>query len=130
MILTRRAFIPLAASCVMAMTLVAQTAKVQPLTDSESIRAKHIYEESKRIEAEKSAFDAEIGQKYAGKGLYLFEYSEDFKYIVPKTSPTCSGYCWPSSQWLNCPGNVACFTASPANLSVINPVSLKDQTKW
>ena len=76
-----------------------QTAKVVALTPEDAAKAKALYAEQARVEENIAQLRDRISMVYLDPGWFTgFEFSEDFKYIVPASQPLPSvtnGYTWP-----------------------------------
>jgi hypothetical protein len=83
-----------------ALTVGAQTANVIVLAPEDSAKAKLVYEAMEKAKADWEAEKVDIKAKYGRKGFEEFEFSKDFKAIVPATiftgmsSGTICSNCW------------------------------------
>lgn len=100
----------------------AQNAKVISLSAEDAAKAAHLYDERDRIEREIMEMTGNITLKYLmvdpkdslhqiKQGWSQFEFSEDFKYIVPKPYIASPCGCGGSIFLSNC----ATFTTTPVN---------------
>jgi hypothetical protein len=76
----------LAAFLALPMAMPAQSAKVVALSDADAKLAKSLYEQKAAVEAKIDALNKRIHEQ--SKWTMDFEYSEDFRFIVPKDAPT------------------------------------------
>ena len=133
------------ASLVFAVGCYAQTAQVIQLTPDESRQAAALYAQKAEVEAKIAALQTSITEKYTKETrtyvfctscvTYLgtktgweggFEYSTDFKFIVPAPQPTTFGAS--GCTYLNPAVNT--FTAIPATpTTYTSPWSFTQETK-
>ncbi|KAA6459640.1 hypothetical protein DYQ86_16100 [Acidobacteria bacterium AB60] len=111
------AILALAAMCC-ALPGVAQNAKVIELAPAEGSRAKALYEQRAHIEREIEDLTDDITAKYLRPEGRLrdgwpssFEFSEDFRFIVPAYPRTING-------WSNAMPCGSCFVGGGANLGI------------
>lgn len=86
-----------------------QSAKVIILEDDDAVKAKALYAQRDKVNQEIIDLQNKIRMRYLSKwNTQLFEFSEDFKYVVPSTVSPFTGS--------NCCGWIlgGCLTTTPA----------------
>jgi len=116
------------------MLLPAQTAKVYQLSDSDAKEAKALYAEKSAVEAKIEALNKKVGSQV--NWVWGFEFSEDFRFVVPKQGSslvtsgccsTCASACL-SNSWITnfCqPSYYATYATS-----VVGTSGTKDNLGW
>ena len=97
------------ALCGSAAAAFAQDAVVVELSKPDAEQAKQLYEAKQAADKAWDDFYSGTVNKYQGFPSGA-DFSKDFRFIVPKASPSASTCCYYYSSWSNC-GNTLWFTA-------------------
>ena len=109
---------------VLALPASSQTAKVIPLTADEAIKAKQLHDAARTAQKASDEFDQAISSKYAWasgsviQGAHIakegwdygIEFSEDYRFIVPKRLPQPSPYVNGCMQFTPASGSLRPYT--------------------